>query len=132
MSSKQNEHPQRHSIFKTRCTVRGKVCDLIIDSGSTENIVSRSMVKKLGLETEWHPSPYKIGWIKKGAEIAVSETCRVMLSNRRNYADKILCDVVDMDACHIIWEGHGNLILMLFTEVGIMSTCSRRTIRKLS
>lgn len=77
MAPKQDEHPQRHNIFKTRCTVRGKVCDSIIDSGSTENIVSRLMVNKLGLETEHHPSPYKIGWIKKGAETTVNETCRV-------------------------------------------------------
>ena len=40
LAPKREGHPQRHSIFKTRCTVNRKVCDVIIDSGSTENIVS--------------------------------------------------------------------------------------------
>ncbi|KAA0037938.1 uncharacterized protein E5676_scaffold154G00410 [Cucumis melo var. makuwa] len=36
------EHqPQSHSLFKTRCTVQGKICNVIIDSGSSENFVSK-------------------------------------------------------------------------------------------
>ena len=66
LAPKREGHPQRHSIFKTRCTVNRKVCDVIIDSGSTENIVFHTMVSKLGLKVEKHPSPYSIGWIKKG------------------------------------------------------------------
>ncbi|XP_024031026.1 uncharacterized protein LOC112094434 [Morus notabilis] len=45
---------QRHAIFKTRCTVNDKVCDVIIDSG------------------------------------------------RKHYKDEVSCDVVDMDACHVL------------------------------
>jgi len=40
---------QRENIFHTRCTVQGKVCSLIIDGGSCANLVSLSMIKKLGL-----------------------------------------------------------------------------------
>jgi hypothetical protein len=79
-----------------------KVCDVIIDSGSSENIISRTMVTKLGLKTEKHPSPYKIGWIKLGAETKVTETCLIQFSIGRNYMDEITCDVVKMDACHMI------------------------------
>ena len=67
LAPKQTDQSQRHNIFHTRCTVNRKVCDVIIDSGSSENIVSKNMVTKLGLKTEKHPSPYKIGWIKQGA-----------------------------------------------------------------
>ena len=31
---------QRRSLFKTVCKVEGKCCKLIIDSGSTDNLVS--------------------------------------------------------------------------------------------
>lgn len=37
---KRERYPQRHSIFMTRCTINRKVCNVIIDIGSTENIVS--------------------------------------------------------------------------------------------
>ncbi|KAG6738699.1 hypothetical protein POTOM_058321 [Populus tomentosa] len=102
LTPKQVEQSQRHNIFRTRCTVNKKVCDVIIDSGSSENIISRSMITKLGLKTEKHPSPYKIGWIRQGAEAKVTEICHIQFSIGQNYLDNITCDVVEMDACHII------------------------------
>ena len=63
---------QQIEIFRTRCTISRMVCDLIIDSGSVENIASKSLVIKLGLKIEKHPSPYKICWIKKGMKTLVT------------------------------------------------------------
>ena len=63
---KQAQLTQRNAIFRTRCTINTKVCNVIIDSCSSENVVSRALVKVLSLETEKHPCLYKIGWIKKG------------------------------------------------------------------
>ncbi|XP_038989925.1 uncharacterized protein LOC120113183 [Phoenix dactylifera] len=99
---KNEEESQRHSIFKTCCTINKTVCNVIIDSGSSENIVSSALVRAMGLKTEKHPSPYKIGWIKKGAETRVENVCRVPLSIGRYYKDEVVCDVVDMDACHVL------------------------------
>ncbi|KAM1763574.1 hypothetical protein EV2_002937 [Malus domestica] len=56
--SKSNEDWLRSSIFKTRCKSHGKVCTLVIDGGSCENIVSQDMIDKLKLQTEPHPQPY--------------------------------------------------------------------------
>ena len=98
---KKEEDLQRHNIFKTRCTVSQRVCDLIIDSGSSENIVSKTMVDKLKLSTQPHPSPYRIGWIKDVGETKVTEQCRIPFSIGK-YKDEVLCDVVDMDACHML------------------------------
>jgi hypothetical protein len=74
---------------------------VIIDGGSGENVVSKEMVSKLGLKTEKHPAPYKIGWIKRGTETLVTERCRFTFSIGKHYSDSI-CDVVEMDACHLI------------------------------
>ena len=62
----------RNEIFRAQCTINKRVCDLIIDSGSVKNITSKSLVTKVRLKTEKHPSPYKIGWIKKSRETLVT------------------------------------------------------------
>ena len=92
----------RNEIFRARCTISKRVCDLIIDSGSVENIASKSSVTKLGLKTEKHPSLYKIGWIKKGTETLVTQQCRVTFSMGKCYVDEVVCDVVAIDTCHLI------------------------------
>ncbi|GFS31893.1 hypothetical protein Acr_00g0019800 [Actinidia rufa] len=69
LTPKKVDSSQRHKIFRGRCTINKRVCDLIIDSGSGENIASKSLVTKLGLKTENHPDPYTISWIKKGVEV---------------------------------------------------------------
>ncbi|KAL5577095.1 hypothetical protein UlMin_018794 [Ulmus minor] len=93
---------QRNSIFRTRCTVKSSICDVIIDNGSCENFVSRAMVKALNLATVKHANPYKLGWIKKGFENKVGEVCVVPLSIGKIYVDEVTCNVIDMDACHIL------------------------------
>ncbi|GJU41485.1 reverse transcriptase domain-containing protein [Tanacetum coccineum] len=56
----------RNNIFRTKCTSKGKICDMIIDGGGCENVVSTYMVEKLGMKTEDHPEPYQLTWLKKG------------------------------------------------------------------
>ena len=70
----------RNNIFRTKCTVKGKVCSMIIDSGSCENVVSTRMVEKLGLKAEDHPEPYQLTWLKKGNVVKVSKRCLVQFS----------------------------------------------------
>ena len=74
---------------------------MIIDSDSVENITSKSLVAKLGLKIEKHPSPYKIGWIEKGTENLITQQCRVTYMGKC-YVDEVVCNVVERDACHLI------------------------------
>ncbi|GJW89313.1 multiprotein-bridging factor 1a [Tanacetum coccineum] len=92
----------RHNIFHTRCTSHAKVCDVIIDSGSCENVVSETMVKKLSLKTKKHPRPYKLSWLQKGKSVLVDQRCLVNFSIGDKYMDEVWCDVVPMDACHLL------------------------------
>jgi hypothetical protein len=57
---------QSNSLFRITYKTKDKVCKLIIDSGSTDNLVSIEMVEKLELETIAHPKPYKFSWLQKG------------------------------------------------------------------
>ena len=54
---------QRNNLFRTSCKNKDIVCKVIIDSGSTDNLVSTEMVEKLELETTAHPKPYKFSWL---------------------------------------------------------------------
>lgn len=71
LPSKQEELSQQHSLFRTPYTINKVVCDVINDSESCENNVSKATMKALQLPLEEHPRPYKIGWIKKGVETQV-------------------------------------------------------------
>jgi hypothetical protein len=54
---------QQTRLFRTACKTKDKVCKMIIDSGSTDNLVSTEMVEKMDLKTTTHPSPYKVSWL---------------------------------------------------------------------
>ena len=93
---------QRENIFHTLCTVLGKVCSLIIDGGSCANVVSLSMIEKLGLQIMTHPHPYNIQWLNQSKRIQVNSECLVSFSIRKNYQDELWCDVIPVDAYHML------------------------------
>ncbi|XP_070042719.1 uncharacterized protein [Nicotiana tomentosiformis] len=93
---------QREALFHTRYTSHGKVCSLIIDGGSCTNAVSEEMVTKLSLETEVHPKPYKVGCLQYGGGMKVTKRYLASFSIGKIYKDQIWCDVVKMDACHLL------------------------------
>jgi hypothetical protein len=104
---------QRSRLFRTACTAKDRKCKVIIDSGSTDNLVSTEMVEKLELTTTKHPSPYKVSWLQKGHRVSVTKQCLVKFKIG-NYHDEILCDVIPMDVCHILlgrpWQYDRNVV----------------------
>ena len=64
---------QRNSLFKTSSKTKHRVCKVIIDSGSIENLVSIEMVEKLELETTTHLKPYKVSWLQKGHQVMATK-----------------------------------------------------------
>ena len=59
------------------------------------------MVSKLGMETKPHPLPYKLQWLSEDGEVTVSKQVEVNFSVGK-YDDTVLCDVVPMEACHLL------------------------------
>ncbi|KAK9741191.1 hypothetical protein RND81_03G088000 [Saponaria officinalis] len=96
-----SDSEQRGQIFLTKCHVKDKWCSLIIDGGICTNAASSEMVTKLGLTTTAHPSPYELYWLEDGRKVRVSKQVRVGLT-MGSYNDEILCDVIPMDACHVL------------------------------
>lgn len=74
------EFPQRNNLFHSRCTINGKVCTFIIDSGSCENVVADTAMTKLELKSEPRPSPYKLSWLQQGSEVCVTHRALVFVS----------------------------------------------------
>ena len=98
----QDEFEQRESVFHTRCTVGGKVCSLIIDGGSCANVASQSMVDKLKLSVIPHPKSYTIQWLNQSKRLQISTRCLLSLSIGKTYKDEIWCDIIPMDAWHVL------------------------------
>ncbi|XP_070037857.1 uncharacterized protein, partial [Nicotiana tomentosiformis] len=96
-----NSKEQRENIFHTRCGIKGKTCSMIIDSGSCANVVSSYFVEKLGLACMKHPTPYRLQWLNDSGEQKVNKQCMISFNVGR-YEDDILCDIVPMQACHIL------------------------------
>jgi hypothetical protein len=51
--------------------------------------VAEEVGKKLALETEQHPKPYRLEWLKKGNVVVVSKCCLVSFSIGDRYKDKM-------------------------------------------
>jgi hypothetical protein len=104
---------QRNSLFQAACKTKDRVCKVIVDSGSTDNLVSIEMVEKLELEMTEHPSPYKFLLLQKGHQVNVTKQCLVEFKIG-GYNDKILCDVIPMDVFHLFlgrpWKYDKNVI----------------------
>jgi hypothetical protein len=104
---------QRTRLFRTTCKTKGWKCKVIVDSGSTDNLVSTEMVEKLELDMTDHPSPYKVSWLQKGHQVSVTKQCLVDFK-MGEYKDKVLCDVIPMDVCHVLlgrpWQYDRNVV----------------------
>jgi hypothetical protein len=92
---------QRKRHFQTSCKTKDRVCKVIMDSGSTDNLICTEMVEKLELETIEHPSPYRVSWLQKGHQVNVTKQCLVEIKIG-GYKDEILCDVIPMDVFHLL------------------------------
>jgi hypothetical protein len=93
---------QRNNLFRTTCKMKDIVCKVIIDSGSTDNLVSMEMVEKMELETTAHMKSYKVSWLQKGHQVTITQQCLVNFKIG-GYRDAILFDVIPMDVCHVLF-----------------------------
>ena len=81
--------------IRTFCKFGGKIYNVIVDGGITNNLVAKEMVQKLGLKRVRNPYPYQIGQLQGKHALEVREKC---LANFQigQQKDQVLCDIVDM------------------------------------
>jgi hypothetical protein len=114
MLKKDAENPtQRNSLFRIACKTKDSVCKVIVDSGSTDNIVSTKMVENIEQETVVHPNRYRVSWLQKGHQVNVTKQCLIEFKIG-GYKDGILYDVIPMDVFHLLlgrpWQYDRNVI----------------------
>lgn len=79
----------------------GQFCDIFIDGRSINNLVSTYIVEKLSLLIFPHVKPYKVSWLNKVYQVLVNQCCEVSFE-RGGYKDQVLCNVIPMNAYHLL------------------------------
>jgi len=74
---------------------------MIINGGSFANVASTRVVEMLGLPIISHKNPYKLQWLNEEGEIIVNKQVFIT-SAIGKYKDEVLCNVVPMEAPHVI------------------------------
>jgi len=64
--------------------------------------VSSKFLDSFKLSIETHEKPYTLGWVSKGSQVRVTLSCRVPISIGKHYKEKVICDVLNMNVCHIL------------------------------
>lgn len=74
----------------------------IFDTKSQENLISESLVKKLGLETKPHQKTYPLGWIHYKVKLNVTKQCKVKFVIASKLRDEVELDVIPLDICGMV------------------------------
>ncbi|KAK4343815.1 hypothetical protein RND71_036909 [Anisodus tanguticus] len=74
---------------------------MIVDGGSCANMSFIEMVDKLKLPTRNLPKPYALQWVNEDEGLKVMKQALVSFRVGK-YEDEIWCDILPMDACHIL------------------------------
>ncbi|XP_052483329.1 uncharacterized protein LOC128037756 [Gossypium raimondii] len=77
----------------------GQVMEIMVVKRSLN--VQQVQDEQQRLKTTKHPNPYKLQWLNDGGELKVTKQVVVPLSIG-NYKDEVLCNVVSMDATHLL------------------------------
>lgn len=89
------------NIFHSKCIIAGNICNLIIDSGISCNVVTQVVVDKLRLKPHRYSKPYQSSWFKTCNEVTVEKKMSCSILGREVFR-RVWCDVVLIDACHLL------------------------------
>lgn len=67
LASKDEGHHK--NLFKAHYFIKNNVCNMIVESVSTKNLVLHKLVGYLKLSTEHHKKLYTLSWVSKGSQI---------------------------------------------------------------
>jgi hypothetical protein len=63
--------------------------DTLIDSGSQSNLISKEVVKQLGLNTQMHHNPYTLKWISNNHKLHITKKCTLKFAISSKFVDEV-------------------------------------------
>jgi hypothetical protein len=93
---------KRNELFHIRVISKHTKIDTLFDLVSQVNLISKALVKNMGLETKPHPKPYPLGWVCDKAKLNVTKRCRFRFAIASKLIDEVDLDVVSLDICGIV------------------------------
>nr|GEY11136.1 hypothetical protein [Tanacetum cinerariifolium] len=90
-------YPDRGELLVTH-----RLLNTIVLDQDDDTTWLRTNIFVLSAQLRNHPDPYQLTWLKKGNLIKVTHRCPVHFSIGNKYKDELWCEVIPMDACHIL------------------------------
>eukprot|EP00253_Pinus_taeda_P008789 PITA_08789 len=99
-----NEDNERkiHELFRIRVISKHQKIDTLFDSGSQVNLISETIVKKLGLLKKPHEKPYSLGWVCDTTNLQVTRQCELRFAIGSTFVDEVELDIFPLDMCGIV------------------------------
>jgi len=99
-----NENNEReiNEVFCIRVISKHNNIDTLFDSGSQVNLISETIVKKLGLQKKPHEKPYPLGWVCDKTKLQVTRQCKLRFAIGSTFVDEVELDIVPLDMCGIV------------------------------
>lgn len=72
---------KRTAIFETKMNCGDTILRLVIDNGSSMNVISKSVVRLLNLKPVPYSTPIRVAWVDK-TSLTISEKCEVLQIGR--------------------------------------------------
>jgi len=95
-----SEEWKRTTIFCTLARSGDTLLEMVIDGGSTMNVITQSTIKRCNLKIEPHTYLFKVAWVDK-TNLRVFHRCKVSIQIE-GYKDEIFCDVLPLDVAHLV------------------------------
>jgi hypothetical protein len=85
------EEKEMEKLFHIKIQVKNIKVDALFNCGSQANLIADDLVNKLGLEVQYHSSPYRLEWMNKDDISAY-------------VIDEVELDVVPFDVCGVVFQ----------------------------
>jgi hypothetical protein len=96
------DQKKRIDIFHVKFIVKYTKVDSLFDNVSQVNLISKVIVKKLGLKTTPHKNPYPLGWVCDDVKLQVTKQCKIRFAITTKFFDEVELDVVPLEICSIV------------------------------